>query len=168
MSSLKLKSGYSLVEMVIYVAIISVISIVIVNMLLSFSQSYRNLTVLRLIEHSGTDSFERMVRDISAANSVDTGNSIFNSNPGVLTLVASYGGNSTTTKFYVQNGILKVDVNGSYFGPLTVSNTSISNLVFTLLDSGISNAIKIDMTLVATSGPVTKTKTYHSTILLKD
>ena len=166
--SIKVKnSGYSLVEMIIYVAILSAISAIVVNMLLSLTGSYRTISALRIAEHSGIDSMERMTRDIRGATSVDTGNSTLNSSPGVLTLISTINFVSTTTKFYVQNGVLKVDINGSYFGPLTLSNTLVTNLVFRLLNSGTSNAVKIDLTVQGTVGATTKTKTYHSTVILR-
>ena len=102
--------GYLLIEMVIYVSLLTIIFIVAINMLLSFSQSYRTLSALRLAEHSAVDSLERISRDIRLASSVDSGNSTLGTSPGVLTLIATSNGVSTTTKFYVQNGVLKVDV----------------------------------------------------------
>ena len=164
---LQVLTGYSLVEMIIYVAILSVISLLAINTILSFGPSYHSLLAYRLAENSGILSMERMSREIRAATSVDTINSTLGSSPGVLTIVATANSISTTTKFYIQNNILKVDVNGSYSGPLSLSNTSVSNLVFTLLLNTKTTAVKIDMTLQATSSPVTKTKTYHSTIVLK-
>lgn len=162
-----LKKGYSLIEMVIYVTLLSVIFMVAINLLLSFSTSYRTLTALRIAERSGIDSMERMTRDIRGATSVVTASSTLGTSPGVLTLVSTYNSVSTTTKYYVQNGVVKLDVNGVYFGPLTLSNASTTNLVFQYLQNGTSNAVKVDMTITGTSGAITKSKTYHTTIILK-
>ena len=167
MSKNSKKFGYTLVEMIVYVAVISLISLVIVNTTLSFSRSYRHLQALRIVDDSGSGAMERMTRDIRAASTIDVANSTLGSSPGVLTVIATANSISTTTKFYLQNNIAKADVNGSYFGPLTLSTATTTSLVFTKLDSPISHAIKIDMTVVATVGGVTKTKNYHSTIILK-
>jgi len=159
--------GYLLIEMVIYVSLLTIIFIVAINMLLSFSQSYRALSALRLAEHSAIDSMERISRDIRLASSVDSGNSTLGTSPGVLTLIATSNGVSTTTKFYVQNGVLKVDVNGVYFGPLTLASASTTSLTFRLLSNTNSDAVKVDMTVEGTVGSITKSKTYHSTIILR-
>lgn len=161
------QSGYSLVEMIIYISILFMILIVVVNTVISYTRSYRTLGALRTVENSAMNAMERMTRDIRGATSIDTANSTLGSSPGVLTIVSTSGTVSTTTKFYVQGGVLKVDVNGTYFGPLTLSNASTTSLTFTRLTSTVSSAVKIDMTIDGTSGPVTKTKTYHSTIILK-
>ena len=166
MFNVKTKSGYSLVEMLIYVAILTIVSILVVNTILSFTRSYRDLEALRVVEHSGIDSMERMTRDIRAATGVDIGNSVFNTSPGVLTIVTTANSVSTTTKFYLDNGVLKVDINGTLSGPLTLTSASITNLTFRRLVSGISEAVKIDMTIQATVGNTTKVRTYHSTIML--
>ena len=167
MTNNKLIKGYSLVEMVIYIAILSIVSILVINTVLSFTKGYRDVMALRMIDHSSIDVMERMTRDIRSATQIDNGNSVFGTNPGVLVLVSTVNGVSTVTKFYLEKGIIKLDINGSYFGPLTLSNTTVNSLVFTKLDSGISSAVKIDMTVSSTAGGVTKTKTYHSTIVLR-
>ncbi len=154
-------------EMVIYITVLSIVTVVIANTLVSFSRSYRDLLALQVVDHSGIDAMEKMTRDIRAATSIDIANSTFGSNPGVLTIVRTTNNISTTTKFYIQNSILKADVNGSYFGPLSSSGATVTNLVFSKIDSAISKAIKIDMTVSATVGTATKTKSYHSTVILK-
>src|SRR5579872_5168573 len=88
--------GYTLVEMVIYLSILSVISFMMIRMTLTFVQGYRALTVVRALDNSGLDALERMTRDIRGATSIDTANSTFGTSPGVLTLIATNGSTSTT------------------------------------------------------------------------
>lgn len=167
MYSTKFTKGYTLIEMVIYVSLLTVIFVLSVNMLLSFSNSYRTLSALRVAEHSALDAMERISRDIHSATSVDSGNSTLGTSPGVLTLITTSNSVSTTTKFYIQNGVLKVDVNGVYFGPLTLISASTTSLTFGLLSNTGGNAVKVDMTVEATIGTVTKSKTYHTTVILR-
>lgn len=157
--------GFTLVEMIIYIAILTLVFMVITTTLLSFTSSYRVLSVRRAIEHSAIESLERMTRDIRAAASIDTGNSSLGVSPGVLTIIGP--GNATTTKFHVQDGILAIDVNGVYKGPITTSDVTITNLTFNQLTTTYSKAVKIDMTLQAARGSVIETKTYHTTVILK-
>ena len=169
-TGLSTKKGYSLVEIVIYVSILAVFFIIIIDSLLSFTKSYREVISLRIIERSGLDSMERMTRDIRSATTVDLINSTLNSNPGVLSLVATYNGFSTTTSFYLQNGVLKVNVNGIYQGPLSAVDATVTGLIFRRFSNGssnISSGIKIDMTIEASVGSTTKSKKYYSTVILK-
>lgn len=153
--------------MIVYVSILSIVSFIIVNTLLSLSGSYRKVLVIHAIDNSAIDSMERISRDLRWGTGVDTANSTFGSGNGALTIVENSGPYSTTTRFYLSNGIIKIDINGVYYGPLTMSNTTVSDLTFTKMDGQLSDAIKVDMTVFATSGPVVKSKKYHTTILMK-
>lgn len=161
------KNGYTLIEAIIYVTILSVFFVIIINSMLSFATPYKKILALRLVERSGLDSMERITRDIRSATTVDTANSTLGSSPGVLTLVSTSGGVSTTTKFYVQNNILKVDVNGVYQGPLSSSSSTVNSLIFNTITNSISTAVKVDLIIQATVGTTTEIKSYHSTIILK-
>lgn len=166
-NSINKKRGYTLVEMIIYACILSIISVVTIATVYSFVSSYRSVTALRLAENSAIYAMERMSRDIMYATSVDSPNSTFGSSPGVLTLTSTSNAVSTTTKFYVDTGVLKVDVNGTYSGPLNGRGTQITNLVFYNISSGKSSAVRIDMTIRSTVANVIKDKTYHSTVVLR-
>jgi len=160
------KKGFSLVEMLIYVSILSVISVIVVNLLISMTSTYRTVVALRIAENAGINTMERITRDLRAAGSLDLGESNLGNNPGALGLVFT-GGPVSTERFYMEGGILKLDINGAYFGPLTFSNVTVTNLVFRLMDSGVSQAVKIDMTLEGHVGATVKTKTFHSTVILR-
>jgi prepilin-type N-terminal cleavage/methylation domain-containing protein len=159
--------GFSLIEMLIYLAILTVVFVVIVNTILSFTGSYRTLSAYRIVEHSAISSFERMTRDIRGATNINAAQSTFDTNPGVLSLTSTIGSVSTTTRFYVDNNTLKVDVNGVYIGPLTTSNVAVTNLTFSRLIGSTTEAVKIDMTLQGTSGPATTSNNYHVTVVVK-
>ena len=161
--------GFSLIEMLVYISLIAAIFVLIVNTLLTYTGSYRTLQAERLTEHSGIDAMERMSRDIRAAKTITTSQSTFGSSPGMLTLVQSSGSLSTTTEFYLDTStnLVKVNVNGVYDGPLTAAGSKVTSLIFTELTSSNSTAVKIDMTVQGISGPVTVTKNYHDTIILR-
>ena len=153
--------------MIIYISILSVFTFVIVNTLVSFSTTYREVRIDRAIDNSAVTSLERMTRDIRKATSITLGQSTFGTHPGVLTLFTTDTVNSTTTRLYINNGVLSVDVNGVYSGPLSLVQTPVTNLVFTRLTSTTSEAVKIDMTVEYPFGSTTKTKQYHTTVILK-
>lgn len=155
--------GYSLVETVIYLSIFVVVSVLVIKLILSFVSSYRFISVSHRLERSAISAMERMTREIRLAGNVNSGQSVFSSNPGTLSLVA----NSTTTKFYISGGRIMMDVNGSQVGPLTESSVSVTNLVYHLVSNSNSDAVKIDLTLETSLGGVVKTKNYHDTVVLK-
>ncbi|MES3005076.1 MAG: type II secretion system protein [Patescibacteria group bacterium] len=159
--------GYSLVEMIIYVTILSIVSVVLVNTLLSFTGSYKQLQALRAVDRSAMDVMEKFSRSIRSSTSIDIGGSSFGANPGVLVLVETDGLVSTTTRFYLENQVVKMDVNGVYYGPLSLGVADVTSLVFRKTDSDSTSAIKIEMTVSANIGGVTKQKNFFLTTVTK-
>lgn len=165
--NISLHKGFSLVEMIIYIAILSLVTFVLVNTLMSFGSTYREVRIQRAIDTSALMSLERMTRDIRNATNIVINQSIFITHPGVLVLNTADNTYSTTTRFYLDTGVLKVDVNGVYSGPLTLAQTSVTNLSFNRLVSSSSEAVKIDMTVQYVYGSTTKIKNYHTTVIVK-
>lgn len=157
-------SGFSLVEMVVYVTLLTLILLALVNIVFSFTKSYEQLGALRAAENTGMNAMERMVRDIHAASSIDVGDSTLSTSPGVLTLLIG----ASTTEFYTSNGEIRVKVDGTDIGPLSVSSAKITSLIFRQIATSTAQAVKIDMTVQGTVGSSVKTKTYHATAILKN
>lgn len=166
-------SGFSLVEMLVYIGVLVIIFLMVVATSFSFSNSYRILAALRASDHAGINVLEPMTRAIRSAGSVIVSQSVLDANPGTLALFEGQGSNSTTTQFYLQNGTaeMTVTVNGVVdsllTGPLTTSNEHVTSLVFNLLSTSTASAVKIDMTAIGQSGQVTESKNFHSTIVLR-
>lgn len=163
----KLTKGYSLVEMIIYVSILSVVSVILVNTVLSFTGSYKELQTLRMVDRSAMDVFERISRTVRSSTTIDTVASSFGSNPGVLVLVETNGAVSTTTRFYLENGVVKMDVNGVYYGPLSLNSSVVNSLIFRLSNSSDTSAVKMEMSVSATLGTITNQKNFFLTTTTK-
>jgi Tfp pilus assembly protein PilV len=157
-------AGFSLAEMLVYVFLVSLIILALINIVYSFSQSYKQLSAQASAENTALSALERMERDIHTATSVDTGQSTLNTSPGVLVLTIG----TSTTKFYTSSGELRVNVDGVDIGPLSVSSATVSSLTFKLITTTQSQAVKIEMTIQGTSGSATVTKKYRSTVILKN
>lgn len=167
MKKLNSTNGYTLVEMIIYISLLFFVTFLVANTIVSFSSSYRDLLALRRVEQSALGAMERITRDVRAADSIDAGNSTFAISPGALTLITVSSGTTVTKRFYIDGNILKIDLDGTYFGPLTASNARITQLMFNELNNGISRAIKTSMTIEATVGGTVKSKKYYSTVILR-
>jgi len=152
--------------MLVYVGVLSLMFLVLLQTVISYIGSYKELLTRRAIQHSALTAMERITREIRAAADI-TPQSVLGTNPGILSLTKTEGGSTVVTKFYLQNGILVMDSNGVPFGPLMRSNASVSNLVFSGLTTGDTKAVKIDMTIQATVGTVTRSKIFHTTVVLK-
>ncbi len=168
MNRFHLTKGFSLPEMIIYLAVLTILTTAIVGALLGLSSTYRQLRAVKHIERSGILSMERMTREIKNATTIDVGQSVLGSGPGTLTLNATtLGGNARVVKFYVENGTLKVSQNGALEGPLSSKKASTTNLVFYRISTPNSEAVRIVLTLSATSSNYARTERFYGTAILR-
>ncbi len=167
-SELGTNSGFTLVETIMYLLLLVLLLAVVIGLILSLSKTYKVIQATKNIETSAVFSLERMTRDIRSATSVTTGQSTLGTNPGVLTLNSTdSSGAALTIKYYLSNNVIKVDENGSYVGPLTLSGVTVSNLIFRLSTSTNSQAVKVEMTLQSSSGSATTTSDFNTTVELR-
>ena len=122
----KNNSGVSLMETVVYVSLTALLSLMVVQTLLSLGKTFRAVKVTRDIENSALVSLDRMAKEIRLANSVD-GGSVFGTTTSPGKLILAYSGVSTTTReFSVDaDGILRLVENGADRGGLTSPNVSV-------------------------------------------
>jgi len=155
--------GYTLIEMVVYIAVLAMFSIIIVFSLINVTKSFLEIRVERNVNNAALVSMDRIVREIRLSNSVDILNSTFGVNPGRLTLNTGI----TTVEFFVENDVLKMKEGGVLSGALIPSNIQIENLVFELITNGPVQAVKIDMSISDTRVSTTSTKNFNNTGLIR-
>lgn len=159
----KYTKGFSLIEMIVYVSILSVIFVIVVNTLLIVSRSYSSIKISLDINNSATVSVERMIREIRKANSVNLAQSTLDSNPGRLVLnTTDDAGLPLIVDFYLEDDTLKLKEGGVFSGDLT-DGVDVTNLVFRSISNGTSEAIKIEMELSNGS----KNKIFYNTAVLR-
>ncbi|MDO8482863.1 MAG: hypothetical protein Q7S86_03535 [bacterium] len=163
------RQGFSLVETIIYTGLLALILFAVTNMMLLMSHSYNYLKLSRHIHVSAVTALDRMVRDIRNAQSVDTGQSTLGTSPGVLTLnTSTVSGTPQTVQFYVSGGGIRVKQDGVDVGPVTLPDVALTNLVFRQISTGISSAVKIELTLQAGVGPSARSANFYATAILRD
>ncbi|MEY2671890.1 MAG: hypothetical protein RL687_307 [Candidatus Parcubacteria bacterium] len=164
----KLNKGFSLVEILIYVGIFSIISVAVITSSVVVISSFSKTRDIRNILETGNVVFERMTREIRQSSSVDTAVSVLGSNPGILQLNSTDGsGNARTVKFIIENGALNLYQNGVIVDNLLGSDVSVSNLIFRRIITTAGEAVKIEMTVVNTNTPNTIPRNFNSTIILR-
>src|SRR3989344_4016883 len=92
--------GYTLIETVIYVALIGVMAVFVVSSVIYMFRAFASVRVERNISMSGDVAMEAMVREIRAATSTDLAVSVFNAHPGVLQI--------DQKKFFLSGAVLQL------------------------------------------------------------
>jgi hypothetical protein len=147
----------------------TIVLIVIVNIVLLVSKSINQTSAYNNIKNSAIFGLEKITKEIRFAIDVDLDQSVFNSSNGVLVLNSEDASSTPrVVKFYLDSGLIKIDIDGNYFGSATYSDTNVSKLMFVPVDTGNSKAVKIEMSLDARSGESLVSEDFYSTIVIRN
>jgi len=161
------QKGLSVVELVVYIGILGLITIVLFNSLTSITRAYATLKSARAIHASALTSYERLAYEIRGAKRVELGSSVFSTNPGTLALVRGTDLGESTTIFSLTDGILKISVDGVDQGGLSKENATISSLIFRYFTSAGSEAVSVEMVIESTHGTSTRSAAFYDTFKLR-
>jgi type II secretory pathway pseudopilin PulG len=143
------QSAFTLVETLIYIAIIGGAVTAFVNFSISVSNSRNKTYVVQEVQANARTALDIVGQNIRGATGVNTASSTFGSNPGALYLTMA----STTlnpTIFDINDGVLQMTESTS--SPVVTSIVSdevrITNLIFTnLTGSSTRENIRVEMTM---------------------
>jgi type II secretory pathway pseudopilin PulG len=162
--------GFSLVEMIVYIAFVSIFSGLVVEGLLTSMRIFADFQLTREVNSTATTAMERMVREIRTANDVDIANSVLGTNPGRLTLkTLDSNGLATTTEFFVDAASerIKIKEGGVDAGFLSSQKVATDILIFDVITNARTKAVTIRLQLSAVHLPQEKIKTFYSTATLR-
>ena len=159
--------GFTLVEMLIYVALMAIITLAVSQSLVVVLKSNRTSFAEMNIRNSGYGAMEGMLREINASGSVDlpiiTG-SVLQLNQNSASTTARFATSSAgALNFYKGSSSSTVIL----IGPLTSKGVIVKSLIFTQIKTAKSLAIRIQMQLEATVSNQTKTEWFNSTAILR-
>ncbi len=160
--------------MLIYVALLSAFSIMVVSVLLSVASSYRALRAQVNLNNDAMAVIDRLGHQIRLADGVD-GGSVLNVSPGSLKLLYSKGqnregesgGEVTSAEFFLSGGALHLKQNNADTGALTGGNTTFSSLLFRQVGSGSASGVRTEFTLTSSDGAASSTQNFYTFFVLR-
>ncbi|MFZ4500056.1 MAG: PilW family protein [Minisyncoccia bacterium] len=152
-------AGYSLLELLIYIALFAMISVLLVHSLVVLMRTYANAASFRRLQNNGELIIERITREVRDAESISSGT--FGQHPGAITLLNA----GTPVVFGVSNGAVTITEN-STTGILSTNQVTVSAMVFRRITTPAGEGVKVELTL-ATTGGVVRTASFYSTVLLR-
>ncbi len=157
-----------MVELTVYIGLFAMISVVLVNSLMSAIRISNELRATRDINDSAVTVMERLTRDLRGGTQIDLVNSTFGANPGRLTFqTVSASGTSMTVEYYVATSSLRVRENGVDRGSLLSSRTKIDGLVFYYVAAGATIGVKTELHLESTRGSITDIDHFYNTTIMR-
>ena len=162
------KRGVSLIETLVYVAILAIILTFVMSGVLSLFKVSERVRSSRLINQTASVALERMVRDIRDAVSIDISGSILDIHPGSLTMLTVGGGGANISVKYALSGDKLVRILGTDEEIMTPNNVVISQLVFKHITTTNSEAVKIKMLIEDEDQEIGETREYSIIVVLRN
>jgi type II secretory pathway pseudopilin PulG len=166
--AIKHSRGFSLIEMVVYIAILVFMLIIISEVVFSVSRNNRVIKAVRTVELSAVGALERMNREIRNADSIDTAASSFGVSPGVLSLDGEDdAGVAYSVEFYLSDGRVRVRENGIEAGALTQASSTVTTLIFSRFSATTTEGVRIEMAVESGTSTAYRSETFYSTVLIR-
>jgi type II secretory pathway component PulJ len=166
----KIISGFSLVEILVYLAIFVTLSILIINLFIVILSTFHFSHINRKLLESGMISMERIAREVRQANSIDINST---SNQLILHSLNSLN-QAVITTIEKENNNLYISINNTIESSSNITDVNlldqkvlINFLNFIPITTPESQAVKIEMSLEYGSGGHTKIKNFYNTIILR-
>ncbi len=138
--------GFTILEFVIYIALVGVVLGAAVMFALQFSITQTKSVVLSQVTRNAQFAMQRIEAETRAADRVDIGASVFDVHPGTLVLETSDPGTDPTV-FTVTDGQLTVQQGAGLAIPLTAPDITISAFTLqNLVPHGRAQHVRVSLT----------------------
>lgn len=160
----KLKFGFSIIEVIIYLAIFTSLSILVINSFIIILSSFKTTNTNRNLTEGGLGVMERVSREIRFADNIN----LINTTSTSLELEGIDNlGNPVVTKIIKENEDLNLYQDGILKGNLLTNNLDITYLVYQMVQTPKGKAVKVEMTLEEDSGKSIRSENFYNTIILR-
>lgn len=158
--------GFSLIELVIYMAGMVALVTVLILMIVQIYGLYRQITIVPRSDRIGLLTVDRIVKDIRSGQSIDIGQSSFGAPEGVLFINAAESASFIEKEFYIENGRIVYEENGdkNYLSP---ADLEVTKLQFEHLTTGISEGVRVEIDITFNNGDELVTKEYDGFAILR-
>lgn len=164
----KLRTGFTLMELLIYIAVLTMAIGAIIALIISGMEIINRIKIVHDVRSSATMSLERMTREIQASDEIDTVSSSFDTSPGSIVLLSEDdSGVVTETEFTVESGEIVVYKDGVLRGSLVSESIEMDSLVFRHITHGATESVKIEATFSARDADPDRTDTFYTTVLVR-
>lgn len=162
------RTGYTLVEMIIYVAVLSLLSSVLFASVMMVIQSFTRARAVRDLAESGRGTMERITREVRRATAINDAGSVFANPAGQLQLSTTNEAGGATTLTLAKNGddLTIQEGTGSPINLLS-GQVAVNGLTFHKWATSTASAIRIDLALTDDRLPGVEPVMFHTTVVLR-
>ena len=157
----KVKGGYTLVEILFYIALFSVLTLAIIDSFVTMTKAFKEISIQSDLVQSSL-AVERMSREIRQAygiNSIATSDLKLNTKDEL--------DNNETVRFLLSGSDIQLFENDVLTGNLNTPNIQVVNLSFTQITTVNGNAIKISLSVKSGRDTTNRVENFYNTVLLR-
>lgn len=152
--------GYTLIEMVFYTGIFSVLILAIISSFVTITRVFRQSSIQ-------TDLFESFSVLVRMSGEIRQAYDIASLNPTSLTLnTQDEAGANITISFALSGESVTLSKNGSPVGNLNSPNLQITDLSFSQITTAENKAVKISLT-TKSAKDASRTENFYNTVVLR-
>lgn len=157
-------SGFTLIEMLVYLAIFMVVSTAAVTLLLSLDDFVDQYRLETRLYRSGTNVMEQILFAARQADAVDLVNTIEDTpSNGKLTVESA----ATSTAFTYTANDIELAINGVEYGAMTSDAVSVDAFTVYYYDSGESELVRVRLELSTSIDGVSKSLMLHGGAVIR-
>ncbi len=158
----KFKSGFTLIEAVVYLFILGLMTVVVISLLVSMSKSFYRFQANRRLTHSAEVVLGRLEREIRGAKSIDLASDLSNGQLILKPTVAT----GDDIEFFLDDTTLKIKEGSGTYASSTDDRTVVGELIFSSVGTAGIEAVKIELELLD-NGLVDTSAKFYSTVVLR-
>ncbi len=162
--SVRVLKGFTLVEMLVYLAIFFVVTTASTTFLLSLNNLISQYKVETMLYKSGANALEQVVLSIRQADQVNITNSTFNSPATGRLMVES---TASSTSFALNSGSLTMSVNGINLGNVISEGVTVTGFTVYRYPLTVGELVRVKLRLSATTGSITKDITLYGGSIIR-
>ncbi len=153
--------GYALLETVFYIILFAILSIAVIDAMITMSRSFKE-TAIQAELMQGGNVMERISREVRQAYSINS----ISSNDLKLNTTDSAGTNKTI-EFSLSGSDIRLLDNNVFTGNLNTPNIAVTNLVFTQINTVKGFAVKIFLTISSNHDSQNRNEDFYDTVVLR-
>jgi hypothetical protein len=162
------KSGFTLIELVVYMAGLLALGSVLILMIVQFYGLYKEIIAVPRADRTGLILVDRITKEIRSATAIDVINSQFDTTDGELTLTLVNNGDNIQKRFYVENGAVFVQEDNGSPVSLSSNDFNVSNFNFYFVPTTVSQGVRFVLELEYESREGLQTKQYSGFAILRE
>lgn len=155
------KRGYAILELLFYIALFSILSLLVINAMITMTGSFRETAIHRELVQSG-GIMERMSREVRQAYGINT----ISANDLKLDTKDSDDVNKTV-EFLLSGEDVEFFENSVLTGNLNTSSIAVTNLSFTQIITAKGKAVRILLTVKSINDALGRNQDFYDTIVLR-